>query len=106
MALILKGVITFTNTSEVLKNVACDTKSFRCMFNKFNECEASVLYSGNKLQDDIIWYQWVSVVYKYEKSGREHVTKKIVKQQIKGTVSEFILEFETQLKNIKTHVFN
>ncbi|PZC77517.1 hypothetical protein B5X24_HaOG203230 [Helicoverpa armigera] len=106
MALKLKGVITFTNIGDLLKNVACDTKSFRCMYNKCNECKSSVQYSGNNLEDEILWYQWVRVDHKYIKSGQEHVTKKTVKQQMNGTVSELILEFEKQLKNFKIHVFN
>ncbi|CAB3245080.1 unnamed protein product [Arctia plantaginis] len=106
-ALKLKGIMPHKNTTELLSNVACDTKSYDCMYNKCQQCKIPrIQYNEDKSQGEVTWFKWGRVVHKYEKAGQEMITKKTIKQQIKGTVRDLIMELEKELPTFKTHCFN
>lgn len=44
--------------------------------------------------------------HKYEKNDGEHTTKKTIKKETKGLVSDLIADFEKQLNLCKIHIFN
>lgn len=106
-ALKLKGVLLHKSITELLNEIACDTKSFDCMYNKCYQCKiAKIQYNEDKLHDEIAWFKWGRVIHTYVKSGQEVTTKKTTKQQIKGTVLDLIAEFKKELPAFKTHCFN
>lgn len=86
-ALKLKGVIPHKSMSDLLTNVACDTKSFECMHGKCEQCkDVSIQYDEDKKTDEITWYKWTRINHKYEKAGKIFTTKKSTKQQKKCTI--------------------
>lgn len=87
--------------------VACDIKSYECMYNKCEKCKTITIdFCKDKLNNNIRWLKWVRVPHKYEKSGKILTTKKMVKQQMNGSVADLLQEFNQNLPAFATHFFN
>ncbi|KAH9633052.1 hypothetical protein HF086_000412 [Spodoptera exigua] len=80
-ALKFKEVISHKSITELLNEIACDTKSFDCMYNKCHQCKITkIQYNEDKLHDEIAWFKWGRMNHTYVKSGQEMTTKKTTKQ--------------------------
>ncbi|CAH2096784.1 unnamed protein product [Euphydryas editha] len=106
------SVLENSNIKEILALQACDLKSFECMHGKCTKCKnIPIIYNETvQLNQNVTWYQWETIVHKYSKKegsqSTEKTTKKTVKTEKNGTITQLLRDFENDIKPFKKHYFN
>lgn len=72
------GVLNQNTIKEVLSALACDIKSYSCMYDQCDECKTKTLTSNvEKLHQEVKWCQWERVDHSYmDKKQHKIVTTK------------------------------
>ncbi|CAG9782422.1 unnamed protein product [Diatraea saccharalis] len=101
---------------QVLSNVACDTKSYTCMYDKCESCKDKKLNfesSENSKTDDsniVSWLRWERQDHTYSKKEgietKEIKTKRTKKITKSGTLEDLKKFFNEELHNFKKHYYN
>ncbi|CAG9782601.1 unnamed protein product [Diatraea saccharalis] len=101
---------------QVLSNVACDTKSYTCMYDKCESCKDKKLNfesSENSKTDDsniVSWLRWERQDHTYSKKEgietKQIKTKRTKKITKSGTLEDLKKFFNEELHNFKKHYYN
>lgn len=103
IALKMNKAISYKNMEEFLSVISCDINSYTCMHNKCDKCKIISFDCDDKSELAVKWFKWERVPHQYEKSGKILSTKKMVKQQVTGSVAGLLNEFKLMLPAFKTH---
>lgn len=100
------GVLNTKDLNDIISKNVCDTQFKDCMYGTCDICsEKSIDQAEN--DGPISWKMYILKNHEYtDNKGITKKTKKMVKEDKKGTVKELIQLFNSEMEKFKTHSFN
>lgn len=109
MANVLKShsIIKTNDLYEIISENVCDIQFKNCMYGMCDICSEKGIEEQVENFEQTTWLKYTLKDHEYtDNKGNKKKTRKMVKQEQKGTVNELIKLFNSDMKKFKTHLFN